>query len=279
MANFLDKHGLHTFMNSIKMWVITNLNEWWKLLKVGHSYLDSNSYSTDGDNKQWIYSVEAVENTDSATKLKYPLIPKISFHSTDWKYSKWEKTSSPNYFPFQTGPARTMVERTPYPSYYTKSIVICPQYGHISGTTNFTASSFQTMNGLSNQILMGDGSTRTVSTLGNVLKCNVNLKTMVTNNTRGSYSLSNADWDTLNGLGMVYELNFFKTADGVVFERMSRTYASQNWTTGKFAAKYINPNTNVVVDVTAELDNNSRKITFRGLGSNTTNYGEWKWIG
>ena len=57
MANFLDKHGLHTFMNSIKMWVITNLNEWWKLLKVGHSYLDSNSYSTDGGNKQWIYSV------------------------------------------------------------------------------------------------------------------------------------------------------------------------------------------------------------------------------
>ena len=78
---------------------------------------------------------------------------------------------------------------------------------------------------------------------------------------------------------MAYELNFFKTIDGVVFERMSRTYASQTWTTGKFAAEYINPNTNVVVDVTAELDNNSRKITFRGLGSNTTNYGEWKWIG
>ena len=171
-----------------------------------------------------------------------------------------------------------MVERTPYPSYYTKSIVICPQHGHISGTTNFTASSFQTMRGISNQILMGDGSTRAVSTLGNVLKCNVNLKTMVTNNTIGSYSLSDADWHTLDGSGMVDELNFFKTVDGVVFERMSRTYTSQSLTTGKFAAKYINPNTNVVVDVTAELDNNARIIIFRGLGSNTTNYGEWKWV-
>ena len=102
---------------------------------------------------------------------------------------------------------------------------------------------------------------------------------MVTNNAIGSYNLSNADWDTLNGLGMADELNFFKTVDGVVFERMSRTYTFQSLTTGKFAAKYINPNTNVVVDVTAELDNNSMKITFNGLGSNTTNYGEWKWIG
>ena len=52
MAKYLDNNGFHTLVNSIKMWVITNLNEWWKLLTVGHSYLDSNSYSTDGNNTQ-----------------------------------------------------------------------------------------------------------------------------------------------------------------------------------------------------------------------------------
>lgn len=280
MAKYLDNNGFHTLVNSIKMWVITNLNEWWKLLTVGHSYLDSNSYSTDGNNKQWIYSVETIENTDPATKAKYPLIPKISFHSTDWKYSQWKPSSSSNFFPFPVGPARTMVARTPYPSYYTKAITICPQTGDMKGFNNCTSQRFLTMSGGSNDILMSDGSTRNVSTLGRVPKCNVTLKGMIDENIIGSYTLSNEDRYTLNGTGNVNDLNHFKTTDGVIFERMSRSRdAFGGWTDAKFAAKYINSSTNEVVDVTASLDFNASKITFDSDGIKTHDYGYWKWIG
>lgn len=274
MAKYLDNNGLHTLVNSIKMWVITNLNEWWKLLKVGHSYLDSNSYSTDDNNTQWIYSVETIENTDSATKAKFPLIPKISFHSTDWKYSQWKPSSSSNFFPFPVGPARTMVARTPYPSYYTKAITICPQTGDMKGFTNCISPKFSTMSGGSNDILMSDGSTRGVSTLGRALKCNVTLKGMIENNIVGSYTLSNADRNTLRNY-----LYYFKTTDGVIFERMSSSRVSGSWVDAKFTAKYINTSTNEVVDVTASLDYTASKIIFASDGIKQQNYGQWKWIG
>ena len=126
---------------------------------------------------------------------------------------------------------------------------------------------------------MSDGSTINVSTLGRVPKCNVTLKGMIDENIIGSYTLSNEDRHTLNGTGTGNDLNHFKTTDGVIFERMSRSRdAFGVWTGAKFAAKYINSSTNEVVDVTASLDFNASKITFVSNGIKTHDYGYWKWI-
>lgn len=262
MANFLDNNGLHTFVNSIKMWVVTNLNEWWKMLKVGHSYLDSNTYSTDENRTQWIYSVETVENTDSTTSKKFPLIPKISFHSTDWKYSKWMPTSSDNPFPFPTGPARSMVARKPYQSYYTKNMTVKPSTGDISGITTCKASSFSTMFNKKGMALTADGSYIKIPTITDPLTCNVNLKQYMGDCLYVSFTLSNDDRNILNGTGMGNDISFFKTNDGILFERMSRDYTSTNWTYGNFVGRYINESKHTVETVMADLDWETFTIKF-----------------
>jgi hypothetical protein len=37
---FVNDTGIKYFIDTFKRWFINNINNWWKLLKVGHNYID-----------------------------------------------------------------------------------------------------------------------------------------------------------------------------------------------------------------------------------------------
>ena len=126
---FVNDIGIKYFIDAFKRWFINNINNWWKLLKVGHNYIDKG---------QWDYDVLVIANTDEETKKQYPLVPKITFNSTDWIYSKWNETNSSANFPIALVQDPSIQTNGRYESSYTEKVTVNPMYGNIDIYGNLT---------------------------------------------------------------------------------------------------------------------------------------------
>lgn len=165
--DFVNDSGIHYFITNFKKWVINQINNWWKLLKLSHRYLDKSN---------WEYDIAVIANDDSNTVKKYPVVPKLYFYTTDWKTSKWSETNNSNYFAMAIAPDATMENNSMKESSYAESITISPAFGDIKTTGIVTASKF--VDSLkSGNVLLADGSTKTEKNISsqNVMTTNVDI--------------------------------------------------------------------------------------------------------
>ena len=150
---FVNDTGIKYFIDAFKRWFINNINNWWKLLKVGHNYIDKG---------QWDYDVLVIANTDEETKKQYPLVPKITFNSTDWIYSKWNETNSSANFPIALVQDPSVQANGRYESSYAEKVTISPMYGNIDIYGNLIINK-ALLNSKEANILLADGSVKSSS--------------------------------------------------------------------------------------------------------------------
>lgn len=263
--DFVDNTGIHYFITNFKKWVINQINNWWKLLKLSHRYLDKSN---------WEYDIAVIANDDSQTKGKYPVVPKLYFYTTDWKTSKWSETSNSNYFPMSIAPEVTMENNSMKESSYTGSIMVNPAFGDITAAGIVTATTFKDSL-KSGNILLADGSTKQEAKLSaqNVMTTNASMIQAMYSSSSAriiTYTITNDQKNLLNGSGLGHDICFFKSNDNVIFQRCSRTYYNSNWENAMFVGYFMNTQFKLIKIIAKVMDDKIQFVPDNSSGQSIT---------
>lgn len=263
---FVNDTGIKYFINAFKRWFINNINNWWKLLKVGHNYIDKG---------QWDYDVIVMENTDEETKKQYPLIPKITFNSTDWIYSKWNKTTSTAEFPIALIQDPEVQSNGRYESSYTGNITVNPAYGNINIKKSFITDKVSTtLNNTS--ILIANGTFKNIAQLSpyGVLETYME----VPQNEIYEYTITSDQFQMLNGSGTGRDINFISDINqALILTRGRRQYINNSLTNATFTGKIFTDD-NQLLDVLLYFPTNTTLRIESGTGGNVVSKGKLEFI-
>lgn len=225
---FVNDTGIKYFIDAFKRWFINNINNWWKLLKVGHNYIDKG---------QWDYDVLVIANTDEETKKQYPLVPKITFNSTDWIYSKWNETNSSANFPIALVQDPSVQTNGRYESSYTEKVTVSPMYGNIDIYGNLIIDKALLTPEEAN-ILLADGSVKPSSYISpfGIIDMDIDVTTSKT------IQITMDQYNMLNGYGMGYDVSFIN-ANGIILKRNGRYHSEQEgWNNSNFSGFFYSNN-------------------------------------
>lgn len=225
---FVNDTGIKYFIDAFKRWFINNINNWWKLLKVDHNYIDKG---------QWDYDVLVIANTDEETKKQYPLIPKITFNSTDWIYSKWNETNSSANFPIALVQDPSVQTNGRYESSYAEKVTISPMYGNIDIYGNLTIDK-ALLNSKEANILFADGSVRPLlySYPFRIIDMDIDVTTSKT------IQITMDQYNMLNGYSGGFNVNFIN-ANGIIIKRQGRYHSEQDgWYDQHFSGFFCSSN-------------------------------------
>lgn len=203
--NFVNTDGVKKVISGIKTWIAKKMIEWWGTLQISH---------VDGDKDQWEFSSDIVDGK-----------PKLWLRTTDWKYSKWIETTANNWFPFTCAPAQpqNLKDGGKYQSYYFNSINVNPSNGklRLQGTT--TAMGFKVPGGTDTQVILGDGSTKEISSLNfenNIPTINSMIRTEIARSSNNPIVFPITD----ETYSKFENMNFFQAMDeNMVFKRINDT--------------------------------------------------------
>lgn len=261
--DFVNETGIKYFITNFKKWVMKYFSIWWSGLKITHKYVDSDD---------WTFNLSTYENTDSKTKGQVTYMPSLEIGSTDWRKTKWVKKEDSTLFPFSIAPSNNMVSDTKYESMYVPAVTVKPAFGDIVTPGIVTAAKFRDSL-KSGNILLADGSSKKVSELSsqNVSQTNVKIANCFNGTTirTAIYTITNDQYNLLNGWGLGYDLNFFKTQDNIIFQRCSREYSSdKGWQNARFYGYYLKDGTTLIkiimtlsnTDIRFSPDNSSGAI-------------------
>lgn len=263
---FVNDTGIKYFIDTFKRWFINNINNWWKLLKVGHNYIDKG---------QWDYDVLVIANTDEETKKQYPLIPKITFNSTDWIYSKWNETNSSANFPIALVQDPSIQTNGRYESSYTGNITVNPGYGNINITNSFITDKVSTT--LNNEsILIANGTFKNIAQLSpfGVLESYMEIP----QNKIYEYTITYDQFQMLNGSGTGHDINFISDINqSLILTRSRRQRINNAWENATFTGKIFTDD-NQLLDVFLYLPTNTTLRVQSGSGVNVVQKGKLEFI-
>lgn len=263
---FVNDTGIKYFIDAFKRWFINNINNWWKLLKVGHNYIDKG---------QWDYDVLVIANTDKETKKQYPLIPKITFNSTDWIYSKWNETNSSANFPIALVQDPSVQTNGRYESSYTGNITVNPAYGNINITNSFITDKVSTT--LNNEsILIANGTFKNIAQLSpfGVLETYMEIP----QNKIYEYTITNDQFQMLNGSGTGHDINFISDINqSLILTRSRRQRINNAWKNTTFTGKIFTDD-NQLLDVFLYLPTNTTLRVQSGSSGNVVQKGKLEFI-
>ncbi len=264
---FVNDTGIKYFIDAFKRWFINNINNWWKFLKVGHNYIDKG---------QWDYDVLVIANKDEETKKQYPLIPKITFNSTDWIYSKWNETNSTAEFPIALIQDPGVQSNGRYESSYTGNITVNPAYGNINITNSFiTDKVLTTLNNKS--ILIANGTFKNIEQLSSYGVLGTNIEIPV-NDKVYEYTMTNDQFQMLNGTGTGHDINFISDINqSLILARSRRERINNTYKNTTFTGK-IFTNNNQLLDVFLYLPTNTTLRVKSGSGGNVVQKGKLEFI-
>lgn len=209
---FLNGLGLQSIISKIKVWAITKLGEFWGNLKLSR---------VDGSKSAWEFKAGVIDNTESP----FGKSPKIWLNTTDWAYSKWNDCNLDYDYPIVTAPAQyaNLTNGGKYQNYYTNSITANPYNGNMKAD-QVTAGQFKITNGNSSQMIMADGSVKSIAELPNsTVKAIVGVIDQNITSTAKAFAISDEDYQTFMGNGSNTDLAFFQLyTSGTMFARVNR---------------------------------------------------------
>lgn len=203
--NFVNTDGVKKVISGIKTWIAKKMIEWWGTLQISH---------VDGDKDQWEFSSDIVDGK-----------PKLWLRTTDWKYSKWIETTANNWFPFTCAPAQpqNLKDGGKYQSYYFNSINVNPSNGRLRLQGAITANGFKVPGGTDTQVILGDGSTKEISSLSfenNIPIVNSMIRTEIARSSGNPIVFPITD----ETYSKFENINFFQAMDeNMVFKRINDT--------------------------------------------------------
>lgn len=203
--NFVNTDGVKKVISGIKTWIAKKMIEWWGTLQISH---------VDGDKDQWEFSSDIVDGK-----------PKLWLRTTDWKYSKWSETTANNWFPFTCAPAQpqNLKDGGKYQSYYFNSINVNPSNGRLRLQGAITANGFKVPGGTDTQVILGDGSTKEISSLSfenNIPIVNSMIRTEIARSSGNPIVFPITD----ETYSKFENINFFQAMDeNMVFKRINDT--------------------------------------------------------
>lgn len=263
---FTNDTGIKYFIDAFKRWFINNINNWWKLLKVGHNYIDKG---------QWDYDVLVIANTDEETNKQYPLIPKITFNSTDWIYSKWNETTSTAEFPIALIQDPGVQSNGRYESSYTGNITVNPAYGNINIKNSFITDKVSTT--LNNKsILIANGTFKNIAQLSpfGILETNIEIP----QNEIYEYTITNDQFQMLNISGTEQDINFISDINkSLILTKSRRQRINNAWGNNTFTGKIFTDD-NQLLDVFLYLPTNTTLRVQSGSGVNVVQKGKLEFI-
>ena len=263
---FVNDTGIKYFIDAFKKWFINNINNWWKLLKVGHNYIDKG---------QWDYEVLVIANKDEETKKQYPLIPKITFNSTDWIYSKWNETTRTAGFPIALIQDPGVQSNGRYESSYTRNIIVHPAYGNIYIKNSFiTDRVLTTLNNES--ILIANGTFKNIAQLSSFGILETYME--IPQNEIYEYTITNDQFQMLNGSGTGHDINFISDINqSLILTRSRRQRINNAWRNTTFTGKIFTDD-NQLLDVFLYLPTNTTLRVQSGSGGNVVQKGKLEFI-
>ena len=177
------------------------------------------------------------KNTDEETKKQYPLVPKITFNSTDWIYSKWNKTNSSENFPIALVQDPSVQTNGRYESSYAEKVTISPMYGNIDIYGNLIIDK-ALLNSKEANILLADGSVKPslyISPFG-IIDMDIDVTTSKT------IQITMDQYNMLNGYGTGYDVSFIN-ANGIIIKRNGRYHSEQEgWINQHFSGFFYSSN-------------------------------------
>ena len=263
---FTNDTGIKYFIDAFKRWFINNINNWWKLLKVGHNYIDKG---------QWDYDVLVIANTDEETNKQYPLIPKITFNSTDWIYSKWNETTSTAEFPIALIQDPSVQSNGRYESSYTGNITVNPAYGNINIKNSFITDKVSTTFN-NKSILIANGTFKNIAQLSSFGILETDME--IPQNEIYEYTITNDQFQMLNVSGTEQDINFISDINkSLILTRSRRQRINNVWENTTFTGKIFTDD-NQLLDVFLYLPTNTTLRVQSGSGGNIVQKGKLEFI-
>lgn len=208
---FLNSTGLKEIISSLKNIVDGFINEIWT---------KSISFSC-GDGESWF--VFKVSKADSVSHMKQS--QQYILHTTDAQYSRWNTASLDYEYPIATAPntSDSLSDGVLAQNYYTKNITINPYNGNIKAKS-ITADSYKVTGGNSSQMIMADGSLKSLSELKNTtIKCCAGADEPTFSKIPQAYYITQEEYNELMGNDSDQDLCFFQMFNsGTVFQRINR---------------------------------------------------------